>query len=396
MQLQFQDTASLLSAIIVLCFAFCILVITYWFRNAEVLPRLLGYSFFSPFLLSLTAVLVNDHELKTVYLQTAEPLLLLLITLLLAAKPDKKKYALYRFILILLPVVLILTILASFSARSFMALQLTSLSTSVVISTIALYLLKNEKGNLNLLFWSILPLLAFDFAKYYLTVGIMVFVAPLLLLVAYATLLVFFYREFLKSQLVKVEKAEKKLTAIDRSIDYEVKKRMLEIEKVNQNLLNISKTDTMSKVMNKAALLDSIESMIVRKADTEFSILMFDIDNFKTINDTLGHVVGDKCIKMLAATVRNNIRDFDLIGRYGGDEFVVVLPDTGTNQAILIAERFRQRIESSDSPHYTVSIGIASYPADGSDVKTLIEVADDGLYKSKHKGRNAVSHKGFY
>lgn len=396
MQFQLQDTASLLSIIIVLCFSFCILIMTYWFKNAEILHKLMGYSFISTFFLNFIAVIANDHELSAAFSQTSEPMLLLLITLMLAAKPDKKKYVIYRLLLIILPAILLLTVVCSFSARSFMASQLTSLSASVAISTIALYLLKNKKGDMNLVFWSILPLLASGFAKYYLTFGISVFIVPFLQLGAYIILMIFFYRVFLKSQLIKVEEAEKKLTAIDRSINYEVKRRMLEIEKVNQNLLSISKTDAMSKVLNKTALLDSIESLMNRKTNTEFSILMFDIDNFKTINDTLGHVVGDKCIKMLAATVRNNIRDFDMIGRYGGDEFAVVLPETGTNQAILIAERFRQRVEASNSPHYTVSIGVASYPADGSDVKALIEAADDGLYKSKHKGRNAVSHKNFY
>ena len=238
--------------------------------------------------------------------------------------------------------------------------------------------------------------MAASLAQYYLTSGIYMLAAPLLKLTYYIILLVYFHKAFYLSQLTRIGEAEKKLAVINRSIEYEVKKRMLEIEKVNQNLVNIAKTDSMSKVMNKAALLDSIDNMINSRPGTEFSIIMFDIDNFKVINDTLGHVTGDKCIKMLAATARNNIRDIDLIGRYGGDEFIIVLPGTATDLAVTIAERFRQRIAASDSPHYTVSIGIASYPADGRDVKTLIEAADEGLYRSKRKGRNAVSHRNFY
>lgn len=396
MLMQFQDTASLLSAIIIICFSFCISAITFWFKNAKALPRLLGYSFSSAFSFNLAALLINDHGLSVVFSQTAEPLLLLLIALLLAAKPDQKKYILFSSILIIVPAALFLIVIYSLPARSFLAQPLTAISASAAISAAILYLLKNEKEDTNLLFWSILPLLASGFAQYYLSFGIMAFAAPLLRLAAYSVLLAFFYRVFFKSQLIKLGEAEKKLSIINRSIDYEVKKRMLDIEKVNQSLLNISKTDSMSKVLNKAALLDSIDNLIRRNPKSEFSILMLDIDSFKTINDTLGHITGDKCIKMLAAAARNNIRDFDLIGRYGGDEFVIVLPDIETNHALMIAERFRRHVDSSDSPHYTVSIGIASYPADGTDVKALITAADEGLYRSKRKGRNAVSHRSFY
>lgn len=392
----FQDTASLLSVIIVLCFSFCIPVITFWFKGAKVLPKLLGYSFVSSFILNFAALLIKNSVLSAILSQASEPLLLLLILLTLAVKPEKKNYMLFRLIMILAPVTLLLTTVFSLPARSFLSQQLTSITALVIISAAILYLLKNEKGNMNLLFWSILPLLASGFAQYYMAFGIYVFIAPFLRLGAYTILLVFFYRIFLKSQLVKAGETEKKLAVINRSIDYEVKKRMIEIEKVNQNLLNMSKTDSMSKVLNKSTLMDSIGNMINGKPGLEFSILMFDIDNFKSINDTLGHVIGDKCIKMLAATARNNIRDFDLIGRYGGDEFIIVLPGIGTNQAVLIAERFRQRVAASVSPHYTVSIGIATYPTDGDNVETLIEAVDEGLYRSKHKGRNTVSHRSFY
>lgn len=394
--MQFQDTANLLSAIIILCFSFCIFIITNWFKNADQMPKLLGYSFISAILSSFASLLVKDYELSAVLSQSSELMLLLLILLTLAVRPGKKHYMLFRIIMTLAPAALLLIAVLLLPARHFLSQQTIPLSAFVVVSAAILYLLKNEKAELNLLFWAILPLLASTFTYYYLSFNIMVFVSPLLKLGAYIALLAFFYQVFLKSQLVKSGEVEKKLAVINRSIDYEVKKRMLEIEKVNQKLVDISKIDSMSKVMNKTALLDSIENLINGKPGTVFSLLMLDIDNFKTINDTLGHVVGDKCIKMLSATARNNIRDFDLIGRYGGDEFMIVLPGTGTDQAVMIAERFRERVELTASPHYTVSIGIASYPSDGSDAKTLIEVADEGLYRSKRKGRNAVSHKNFH
>ena len=393
MLLHFQDTADLLSAIIVLCFSFCILVTTYWAKHAEVLQKLLGYSLIAVFLFNFTALLVYNPELSDSFSLSANPMLLLLITLLLAAKPGKNKYKLFCFILILLPSLLLLTAVFSLYIRSFLVHQLYSLFATVVISAVALYLLQKEKGNNRLLIWFILPLLASSFAQLYLAFEISAFVTPLLQLYAYAKLLIFFFTIFHKSQLDKIAVVEKKQAAMNRTIDYEVKKRMLEVEKVNQNLIKISKIDSMSKTMNKTALLDSIDYLICRKPKSKFSILMLDIDDFKTINDTLGHIIGDNCIKIMVANARNNMRNFDLIGRYGGDEFVIVLPDTDIYQAFNIAERFRRHMETTDSPHYTISIGIASYPLDGNNVKTLITAADEGLYNSKRKGRNAVSHK---
>jgi diguanylate cyclase (GGDEF)-like protein len=396
MPIQLQDTAGLLSSIIVLCFSFCIPVLTIWFKKAEFLPKMLGYSFIPLFAYSLISLLVTDYKFSAVLSQTAEPLLLLLFILIFTGLHNKWNTTISTSGLALIPVILAITALASMTVRTFLSLSLTSVSISVAASVIIMYLIKNKKGELNLLFWAVLPFMAASLAQYYLTSGIIIFVVPLLKLSAYTLMLIYFYQALYISHFLKVGEAEKKLAAINRSIEYEVKKRMMEIEKVNQNLVNISKTDSMSKVMNKAALLDSLDNMINSKPGTEFSILMFDIDNFKVINDTLGHVTGDKCIKMLAATARNNIRDIDLIGRYGGDEFIIILPGTAADQAVTIAERFRERIAASDSPHYTVSIGIATYPADGQDMKSLVEAADEGLYRSKRKGRNAVSHRNFH
>ena len=165
---------------------------------------------------------------------------------------------------------------------------------------------------------------------------------------------------------------------------------------MNKKLLDISKMDALSNVYNKAAILKAIERLISSKPESELSLLMFDIDDFKVINDTHGHIVGDKCIRMLSSTARSSFRDIDLVGRYGGDEFIIVLPDTGSKQAIAIAERFKSTVAAATSPSFTISIGVSSYPSDGTDVRALIQEADKGLYMSKKKGKNAVSHSSTY
>ena len=128
------------------------------------------------------------------------------------------------------------------------------------------------------------------------------------------------------------------------------------------------------------------------------SLVMLDIDNFKSINDTYGHLTGDTILKMLASTLQNSIRTIDIAARYGGEEFIVILPETNKEDAVVIAERIRKNIseiavkvgeDKMLSP--TVSVGIAQYIVDGTDSKELINSADTALYYSKRNGKNTVS-----
>lgn len=396
MPLQLPAAGTMLCTVIAACFSFCIAVITYWYRNADESSRFLGFSFFSVFLLSASALLCSSHELSEAFSLAAEPLLLLYCSVILLFKALKKYPLLVRAALVAATVILMLVLFFSAPVRVFLSYRQVYLTGIIIFALIILYMLRNKPGEAGWFFWSVLLLTASAFARSYLQQGLTIYVSPILELAAYCGFLYFFYHAYLQFQIKSALENEKKLIEYERTIEYEVKRRMLEIEKVNQKLVSISKIDAMSKVLNKAAILAAMDDLIEKKPKGTFSILMFDIDNFKNINDSLGHMAGDKCIRLLSASVRNNLRDIDMIGRYGGDEFLVILPDTGAGQAITIAERFRKHIEASDSPHYTISIGIASYSSDGTDVKALIETADAGLYKSKQKGRNAVSHRDFY
>ena len=122
---------------------------------------------------------------------------------------------------------------------------------------------------------------------------------------------------------------------------------------------------------------------------------MFDIDRFKTINDEMGHLVGDYTLRELAACVRKMVRREDLFSRYGGEEFVVVLVETNRKQALEAAERIRLLVEKynfrfeEQAFNLTVSIGVAECPTDGSaSAVELIKKADENLYEAKHAGRN--------
>ena len=128
------------------------------------------------------------------------------------------------------------------------------------------------------------------------------------------------------------------------------------------------------------------------------SLIMMDIDNFKKINDTYGHLTGDLILKRLAATLQETVRTIDIPARYGGEEFVVILPETNKEDACVIAERVRKKIseivvkiDETQTLSPTVSMGVAQYSTDGQEAKELINAADTALYYSKHNGKNMVS-----
>jgi diguanylate cyclase (GGDEF)-like protein len=128
------------------------------------------------------------------------------------------------------------------------------------------------------------------------------------------------------------------------------------------------------------------------------AFFIFDIDHFKTYNDTNGHPAGDDLLRTMAKLIRTTIRPVDVACRYGGEEFLVAMPDTDRDEAYELAEKLRQRIESTAFPHrekqpggrVSISGGVAAYPKDGSQIEQLIQMADEALYKSKKGGRNRV------
>jgi diguanylate cyclase len=152
-------------------------------------------------------------------------------------------------------------------------------------------------------------------------------------------------------------------------------------------------TDGLTSVYNRRAIETLLEKEAVRaeRYQRDFSIILFDLDNFKTINDTYGHAAGDEVLRKVADIVQGKLRKGDEIGRWGGEEFMVVCPETDIGQACMVAERLREAIAETawNTGMVTASFGIA-HKQEAELLGSLYERADQALYAAKHAGKNCV------
>ncbi|MEN6630340.1 MAG: diguanylate cyclase [Sulfuricella sp.] len=165
------------------------------------------------------------------------------------------------------------------------------------------------------------------------------------------------------------------------------------------SLMKLSSEDPLTGLYNRRTILDSLEEEIKRgqRYKHPLSFLMMDIDHFKKINDQWGHPTGDEVLKSFAAACQSMMRDADKVGRFGGEEFAMILPETGMKDAEPVAERIRKitaemeiHTKRSTAPiPVTVSVGVTT-TADGDDAETVIARADEALYEAKNSGRNRV------
>jgi diguanylate cyclase (GGDEF)-like protein len=166
------------------------------------------------------------------------------------------------------------------------------------------------------------------------------------------------------------------------------------IETVQNALLEASIRDELTGLYNRRFLMSRLHEEFerARRQESSLGLLMMDLDNFKDVNDEYGHPVGDEVLKSVAHTLSGTLREYDIAGRYGGEEFVVVSVEAGIDDLVKLAERIRARIESvvhckAPAIRITISIGVASL--DGKDTpEILLKRADDAMYRAKQEGRN--------
>jgi len=171
------------------------------------------------------------------------------------------------------------------------------------------------------------------------------------------------------------------------------------VQSDRERLEQLASTDALTGCLNRRALTEALERELdrARRYSLVLTILMVDIDHFKRINDTMGHLVGDTVLRQLGDLLRREVRSVDSAARYGGEEFVIVLPETGTHGALVFAERLRQRIEQQPfgeggtALSITVSVGVASFPDQKiTSPESFLALVDTALYRAKADGRNLV------
>jgi two-component system, cell cycle response regulator len=172
-----------------------------------------------------------------------------------------------------------------------------------------------------------------------------------------------------------------------------------ELELANKRLKKLSITDGLTELFNHRHVHQLLHDEFERSARTgeSIAVVMMDLDRFKSVNDTYGHPTGDVILYETARIITDTAREIDMPGRYGGEEFIAILPDTGEEAGAHFAERVRQAVEGNvyrdgaTEVRMTVSCGVASFPAPGVDSpEALLKAADEALYQAKHGGRNQV------
>ena len=161
-----------------------------------------------------------------------------------------------------------------------------------------------------------------------------------------------------------------------------------------ESMLERAVVDGLTGLYDHDTLFTLLEKEIERaKRHSEtVSFLLLDLDDFKRVNDEFGHQTGDEVLVRLAEIIRETIRSMDIAGRYGGEEFAAILPETDVTDAAHSAERLRKAAEAGfrRDVQLTISVGVASFPRDGADVGALVKTADEALYQAKLNGKNRV------
>ncbi len=177
-----------------------------------------------------------------------------------------------------------------------------------------------------------------------------------------------------------------------------------QLEVAQETLQELATTDGLTNLYNYRFFKDTLTKEIerVKRNQSCFSLILFDIDDFKKYNDTYGHLAGDEILKCIADLLRKNVRSNDVAARYGGEEFALILPDTNRDSAMTVASKIKTLIDNDmfgnhrvNSPvRITISVGVSTFPKDGTTLEEIIDCADRRLYIAKDRGKNLVIDEG--
>ena len=193
----------------------------------------------------------------------------------------------------------------------------------------------------------------------------------------------------------RITSKNEELNTLNNTLEYKVEQRTNELEQMKNNLEELATTDTLTQIHNRYSIMNILNTEINRskRYTLPLSLVFFDIDFFKKVNDTYGHDIGDKTLQSLSQLVKKSLRETDQVGRYGGEEFLIILPNTLLNEAKIFTNRLRKDVElhSFDTVNsITISLGLVQFKKE-ENIEELFKRVDNLLYKSKHNGRNKVS-----
>lgn len=373
--------------LIILCFSFLTFVFTLCFNGREKLLKYLGHTFIIPFYLCVFSLIYfkGIPSLEVIaFIELVHMLFFLLVLVRGGNGKPKSNYFLIYGVIVLLSGIFLIYGFQGPIQRFLLVKQLLIILGIINILSFKIKKLK-ERGLIFGLSW----LLMGNAFSYFVVNETLLYGSVVFKFLGFLVLFFHFYSVIQKKLTAKMNEAESFKVQLQESYEEEVERELFNMQLRQESLLASTHFDSMTQAYNRKAILEILDSFLFLGKDP-ITILMIDIDRFKQINDTNGHVVGDQCIKDLVNILQNNLRKADYVGRYGGDEFIVILPNTDGNDSKIIADKLRLKVNQVSQHKITISIGLASYPEDGNTTMELIEKADSRMYSAKRAGRNMV------
>jgi len=201
----------------------------------------------------------------------------------------------------------------------------------------------------------------------------------------------------IKKLLHQVSSRNKQLAEMNATLERRVQERTRDLSEANEKLKALANTDGLTGVLNHRAFMEEAASMVglAKRYQRPLSLLLIDLDHFKRVNDNYGHQVGDLVLIKLSQAMTKCLRGTDILGRIGGEEFAIILPETGLDQTAELTERLLDtvrnttiKVDSTTMLNVTASIGVATVPPLACDLDAVIKEADEALYKAKAEGRD--------